>query len=52
MSKRNAKRLEKLLSKAEKAEQTLLVKRNKNLSRNLRLYIKCKQKIAEYDING
>lgn len=52
MSKRNAKKLEKLLRKTEKAEQTLLIKRNKNLARNLSIYIKCKQKIAEYDING
>ncbi len=52
MSKRSAKKLDKLLKKVDLAEQTLLIKRNKNLAHNLKTYIKCKQKIADYEIDG
>lgn len=52
MNKQNAKKLNKLLNKTEKAEKILLVKRNKNLAHNLKTYIKCKQKIADYEIEG
>jgi len=48
MKKQKAIELSKLLEQTEKAEQVLLIKRNKGLYRNLKNYIKYKQKIAEY----
>ena len=51
MSQNSAKKLNKLLLKAENAEKILLVKRNKNLAKNLKRLLKCKQKIANYQID-
>ena len=49
MSKKEAVDLNVLLKKTSEAENTLLVKRNKNLSKNLRKFIKYKRKIAEFE---
>lgn len=51
MKKISAKKLNKLLNKEKRAEQILLIERNKNLARNLKNLIKCKQKIANYEID-
>jgi len=48
MKKQKAIELSKLLEETEKAEQVLLIKRNRGLYSNLKNYIKYKQKIAEY----
>lgn len=49
MSKKEAIDINVLLKKTSEAENTLLVKRNKNLSKNLRKFIKYKRKIAEFE---
>ena len=49
MNKKEAVDLNVLLKKTSEAENTLLVKRNKNLSKNLRKFIKYKRKIAEFE---
>ncbi len=51
MSKRDAKKISNLLNKAERAEEILLIKRSKGISKNLKRLIKLKQKIAEYEQN-
>ena len=51
-AERKARKLNKMLADIEKAEQILLVKRNKGLARNLKRYLKCKQNLIELDINS
>ena len=49
MSKKEASDLNNLIKKTSEAEETLLIKRNKNLSKNLRKFIKLKREIAEFE---
>ncbi|MBO5102990.1 MAG: hypothetical protein J6C13_02745 [Clostridia bacterium] len=46
MNKQKVENIENLLTKTSEAENTLLVKRNKGLAKNLRKFVKLKRKIA------
>ncbi len=49
--RRKAQNISKMLQDIERAEQILLVKRNKGLARNLKRYLKCKQRILTAELN-
>ncbi len=49
MRKGKAKKLIELLNQEKITEQVLLTKKHKKLYKNLKNYIQCKQKIAQFD---